>query len=61
MDQEGSTFKAAEVRRELERRMSSRKFLADMDGFMPAGRSYSPQQACEEFCSVFLPHLDAVA
>jgi len=59
MDQEGSTFKAADVRRELERRMASRKFLADMDGFMPTGRSYSPQQACEEFCKEFLPHLDA--
>lgn len=59
MDQEGSTFKAKDVRRELERRMSSKKFLADMNGFMPAGRRYSPQQACEEFCRVFLPHLDA--
>lgn len=56
MDQEGSTFKAADVQRELERRMTSRKFLADMDGFMPAGQSYSPQRACEEFCRVFLPH-----
>ena len=48
----------ADVQRELKRRMTSRKFLADMDGFMPAGISYSPQQACEEFCEVFLPHLD---
>ena len=49
----------ADVQRELKRRMTSRKFLADMDGFMPAGISYSPQQACEEFCEVFLPDLDA--
>ncbi|MDI1258304.1 nucleotidyl transferase AbiEii/AbiGii toxin family protein [Aquabacterium sp.] len=59
MGQEGSAFKAADVQRELDRRMTSRKFLADMDGFMPAGQSYSPQQACEKFYRVFLPHLDA--
>ena len=58
MRQEGSTFKASDVQRELERRMASRKFLADMDGFMPTGHKYSPRQACEEFCSVFLPYLD---
>jgi len=58
MDQEGSSFKAADVQRELDRRMTSRKFLADMEGFMPAGRSYSPLRACEDFCEVFLPYLD---
>jgi predicted nucleotidyltransferase component of viral defense system len=59
MDQEGSTFKAAEVRQELERRMSSRKFRNDMNGYLPAGHVYSPEQACEEFFDVYLPHLDA--
>lgn len=58
MEQEGSSFKAAAVRDELERRMQSRKFLLDMNGFLRHGQSYSPQQACDEFCRVFLPHLD---
>ena len=58
MKQEGSTFKADDVRRELERRMTSRKFLNDMEGYLPTGRAYSPQQAYDDFCRVFLPHLD---
>lgn len=58
MDREGSSFSSAEVRRELERRMKSRKFLNDMNGYLPVGYSYSPQQAFDEFNSVFLPHLD---
>ena len=58
MEQEGSTFKAQAVQAELDRRMQSRKFMSDMDGFLRHGQSYSPQQACEEFCRVFLPHLD---
>lgn len=58
MEQEGSSFNAAAVRDELERRMRSRKFVSDMDGFLRHGQFYSPQQACEEFCTVFLPHLD---
>lgn len=59
MRQEGSSFAAADVQMELDRRMSSRKFLSDMDGFLPFGRSYDPRQACETFIKVFLPHLDA--
>lgn len=57
MKLEGSTFSADNVRSELERRMRSRKFLSDMEGYLPAGQSYSPQTAHEEFCAVFLPHL----
>ena len=37
MKQEGSTFKAEDVRRELERRRTSRKFLNDMEGPRRAG------------------------
>ncbi|CAN5522334.1 hypothetical protein BH09PSE5_BH09PSE5_37180 [soil metagenome] len=59
MKQEGSTFAAAEVRAELERRMRSRKFLGDMEGFLPKGQAYDPRQACATFFEVFLPHLDA--
>jgi hypothetical protein len=58
MENEGSAFKAVDVKRELERRMTSKKFLSDMDGYLPAGQEYSPQQACDDFCRVFLPHLD---
>lgn len=58
MEQEGSAFDSTEVRLELERRMSSKKFLSDMNNSLPVGRVYSPRQAYEEFCVVFLPHLD---
>ena len=58
MNQEGSHFSAATVQQELERRMKSRKFLGDMDGYLPAGHSYSPQQACEDFFRMFLPHIE---
>ncbi len=57
MSQEGSTFSATSIRSELERRMRSRKFLRDMDGYLAAGRAYSPQDAFAQFCEVFLPHL----
>ncbi|UXH78713.1 nucleotidyl transferase AbiEii/AbiGii toxin family protein [Roseateles amylovorans] len=59
MAQEGSDFSAADVQSEMNRRMSSRKFLSDMDGFLPFGRTYDPRQACATFFDVFLPHLDA--
>lgn len=59
MSQEGSPFEASKVRAELERRMTSRKFLADMDGFLPAGQAYDPQVACAKFFEVYLPRLDA--
>jgi len=59
MQQEGSTFKATEVRRELDLRMGSKKFLNDMVGYLPLDKTYSPQQAHRDFCDVFLPHLDA--
>ncbi len=59
MAQERRSFNSAEVRKELDRRMSSKKFLVDMNGYLPIGRGYDPKHACEEFCSVFLPHLDA--
>lgn len=57
MSQEGSTFSAANIKTELARRMKSRKFLSDMDGYLASGRTYSPQDAYEQFCTVFLPHL----
>lgn len=57
MSQEGSTFSAANIEAELARRMKSRKFLSDMDGYLASGRTYSPQSAYEQFCHVFLPHL----
>ena len=37
--------------------MKSRKFLNDMDGYLASGRTYSPQNAYQQFCDVFLPHL----
>jgi predicted nucleotidyltransferase component of viral defense system len=57
MRQEGSTFSAANIEAELARRMKSRKFLSDMDGYLANGRTYSPKSAYEQFCQVFLPHL----
>jgi predicted nucleotidyltransferase component of viral defense system len=45
MAQEGSKFTAQQFRQELERRMSSVKFLNDMKGLVPPGHMYSPQQA----------------
>jgi predicted nucleotidyltransferase component of viral defense system len=57
MRQEGSTFSAANIEAELARRMKSRKFLSDMDGYLAHDRTYSPQSAYEQFCQVFLPHL----
>jgi predicted nucleotidyltransferase component of viral defense system len=59
MSQEGSPFEASKVRAELERRMTSKKFLSDMDGFLPFGQTYDPHLACAKFFDVFLPHLDA--
>jgi predicted nucleotidyltransferase component of viral defense system len=59
MAQEGSSFSAKEFSSELERRMRSRKFLKDMDEYLPVGRSYDPQRAHQEFVEFFLPHLDS--
>lgn len=59
MQQEGSTFNATDVRRELDLRMGSKKFLNDMVSYLPLNKTYSPQQAHQDFCDVFLPHLDA--
>jgi predicted nucleotidyltransferase component of viral defense system len=41
MEQEGSSFSAQEIRSELERRMKSRRFLADMEGYLAVGQTYS--------------------
>lgn len=57
MEQEGSTFEAAKIKTELARRMTSHKFLNDMNGYLAAGATYSPQTAYQQFCQVFLPHL----
>ncbi len=56
--QEGSDrFTVADVEEELDRRMQSRKFLSDMNGFLAPGFAYDPRQAMEEFRRVYLPHL----
>lgn len=57
MEQEGSSFAAAEIQHELARRMNSSKFLTDMNGYLATGQAYSPQTAYQQFCEVFLPHL----
>jgi predicted nucleotidyltransferase component of viral defense system len=57
MKQEGSMFSPSAIEAELARRMKSRKFLGDMDGYLASGRTYSPQIAYKHFCQVFLPHL----
>ena len=59
MAQEGSRFSSTEFRKELDRRMRSAKFLKDMEGYLAIGQPYSPHDAHREFCTVFLPHLDA--
>jgi hypothetical protein len=59
MAQEGSSFSAKEFASELGRRMRSRKFLKDMDEYLPTGHSYDPHRAHREFVEFFLPHLDA--
>lgn len=58
MAQEGSHFSAAEFENELTRRMRSRKFLKDMDDYLPKGRTYDPNLAHRQFLEFFLPHLD---
>lgn len=55
--QEKSSFNKANLEQELERRMRSRKFLRDMDGFLPVGVVYDPKKAYDEFHAVFMPHL----
>lgn len=56
--QEDSVFSAADVQAELLRRMKSRRFLRDMEGYLPEGRTYDPHLAHDEFCKVILPHID---
>jgi hypothetical protein len=60
MTQEGSSFSAAEFEVELARRMRSRKFLKDMDDYLPKGVIYDPRLARQQFLEFFLPHLDPV-
>jgi predicted nucleotidyltransferase component of viral defense system len=59
MDREGSPFSAAYYGLELARRMQSPKFLRDMEGYVPVGRTYDPHLAYREFCEVFLPHINS--
>lgn len=61
LEREGSSFSAAEFRAELARRMASRKFLRDLEGYLAPGMEYDPRHAHDVFCEVFLPHLDAAA
>ena len=49
------------ARGQLARRMASRKFLRDLEGYLPAGVDTDPRHAHDVFCEVFLPHLDAAA
>jgi hypothetical protein len=58
MAQEGKPFKASDFESELARRMHSRKFLKDMDGYLPKGATYDPALAHQQFLEFFLPHLD---
>jgi predicted nucleotidyltransferase component of viral defense system len=58
MAQEGRSFSAAEFENELARRMRSRKFLKDMDDYLPRRRTYDPNLAHRQFLEFFLPHLD---
>lgn len=57
LQQESSPFKKAHLEVELARRMKSRKFLRDMDGYLPVGIEYDPKKAYDEFHAVFMPHL----
>ena len=59
LKQEGSVFSAADVRRSLDDRMQTKKFLRDMDGYLPPGATYDAQIAHKMFCEVLQPHLDA--
>lgn len=58
MAREGSRFSGAQYREELGRPMQSRKFLRDLDGYLPIGAEYDPQVAYAAFCQIFLPHID---
>lgn len=58
MTREGSRFSSAQYRDELARRMQSRKFLRDLEGYLPIGMDYDPQAAYATFCEIFLPHID---
>jgi predicted nucleotidyltransferase component of viral defense system len=58
LTQEGSTYSANDALKEIERRMKSKKFLQDMNGYLPSGVSYSPHDAAEHFKQVFHPHID---
>lgn len=57
MAQENSQFSRVQFAEELARRMSSKRFLRDMDGYLPEGQAYDPRVAHEEFCQVYLPHI----
>ena len=57
LEQEKSPFSKAQLESELARRMKSRKFLRDMDGYLPMGLAYDPKKAYDEFNAVFMPHL----
>lgn len=58
MAQEGTKFTAAEVVAEIERRLTSRKFLTDMGGFLRTGVHFEPRQAANEFIAAYVPHID---
>ncbi len=58
MAQENTTYSAVEVERELEIRMRSRKFLADMERQLPVGVLYEPRDGERTFREVFLSHVD---
>lgn len=61
MTREDSRFSSAQFRDELARRMQSRKFLRDLDGYLPIGADYDPRAAYAAFCEIFLPDIDAPA
>ncbi len=57
LKQEGTSYSRDAIGAIVERRMQSRKFLGDMNGYLPQGGKYDPKQAHQEFCDVLLPHL----
>lgn len=57
MAQEGTTFNQSQIASELKRRLQSKKFRNDMEGFLADGEKYDIDHAHAEFCNVFLPHL----
>lgn len=57
LKQEGTSLSRDDLQERVARRMKSRKFLNDMNGYLPEGAAYDPRRAHEVFCDLLLPHL----